>query len=80
MLTNIVHAIYTGVFTVIIGLALHVILGYHAKHAESPTMKQEMIDLIILLFLTGTISCIIYDMLGITKFFEKYKMIGSVRG
>jgi len=42
------EAIIVGISTVLIGL-----LGYHSQHANSPTMKKEMMQLVILLFLTG---------------------------
>ena len=50
-----------GVSSLVVGLLLHYVLGYHAQHASSPTMKKEMIQLSIILFLTGALLHLFYE-------------------
>jgi len=60
------EAIIVGISTVLIGL-----LGYHSQHANSPTMKKEMMQLVILLFLTGFFSHLFYELTKINKWYCK---------
>jgi hypothetical protein len=67
----VIEAIVVGISTLVIGLLLHVILGYHAHHAHSPTMKKEMIQLSILLFLTGASIHLLYEVTNMNKWYCK---------
>lgn len=66
-----VEAFIVGVSTVIMGLLLHVLLGHHSQHANSPHMKKEMIQLTILLFLTGVSLHIFYEFTKMNKWYCK---------
>ena len=61
-----------GLSALLMGLALHVILGHHALHASSPNMKEEMIRLSILLFLTGFSIHLVFEYIGLNKWYCKY--------
>lgn len=61
------EALAIGVATVIIGLVVHVLLGYHAEHANSPRMKKEMIALSVTLFFTGFFAHLVFEGLGLNK-------------
>lgn len=50
-----------GVSSLVMGLLLHYVLGHHSQHANSPTMKKEMIQLSIVLFLTGVLLHFVYE-------------------
>lgn len=69
-----VEAIVVGVVTVIMGLLVHVVLGYHAKHASSPTMKREMIQLLVTLALTGFFVHVVFEGLGANTAYCKLKL------
>ena len=66
-----IEAIIVGISTLIIGMLLHVLLGYHSQHAHSPTMKKEMIQLSILLFLTGASIHLLYEVTNMNKWYCK---------
>jgi hypothetical protein len=55
------EALIVGISSLVMGLFLHYVLGHHAQHAESPTMKKEMIQLSIILFLTGVLLHLFYE-------------------
>ncbi len=67
------EALVVGISTVLLGLLLHVLLGYHSKHADSPHMKQEMMDLIITLFLTGFLLHLLFEVSGLNKYYVDLK-------
>jgi len=56
-----IEALIVGVSSLVMGLLLHLSLGHHAQHANSPTMKKEMIQLSIILFLTGVFLHVFYE-------------------
>lgn len=60
-----------GLSALLLGLILHVVLGHHALHASSPKMKEEMIRLSIILFLTGFLLHLIYEYVGWNKWYCK---------
>lgn len=68
---SIIEMIIVGVVTILIGLTIHFLFGYHAKHANSPTMAQEMIDLSVILFFTGIILYVICKLVGTIELFKK---------
>ena len=55
------EALIVGVSSLVMGLLLHYVLGHHAEHSNSPTMKKEMIQLSIILFLTGVLLHLFYE-------------------
>ncbi len=55
------EAFVVGVSSLVLGLLLHYVLGHHAQHSNSPTMKKEMIQLSIILFLTGALLHLFYE-------------------
>ena len=57
----ITETLVVGISSLLMGFLLHVLLGYHAQHANSPTMKKEMMQLGILLFLTGACLHLFYE-------------------
>ena len=59
--------------TLLVGLALHVALGHHSLHANSPTMKEELIRLSVILFLTGFSIHVLYEFTGLNKWYCKNK-------
>lgn len=67
-----IEALVVGVSTVVMGLLLHVLLGHHSQHANSPHMKKEMIQLAILLFLTGISMHIFYEVTKMNKWYCKH--------
>ena len=66
-----VEAIIVGISTILMGLLVHYVFGYHAKHANSPHMKQEMIDLSITLFFTGFFLHLFFEVVGLNKYYVK---------
>lgn len=60
-----------GVSSVVMGLILHYLLGYHAQHADSPVMKKEMMQLVILLFLTGAFLHFFYEVTKVNAWYCK---------
>ncbi len=72
MITNLlIECLVVGIATILMGLLIHYIFGYHAKHAHSPTMKQEMIDLCITLFFTGFLLHLFFEVVGLNKYYIK---------
>lgn len=67
MIQVLIEAISIGIVTVLMGLFVHFIFGYHAKHAHSHKMKQEMIDLCITLFFTGAFIHLLFEFTGLNK-------------
>ena len=68
------EALVVGISTIVIGLLVHVVMGYHAQHASSPTMKREMIQLVVTLFLTGFFVHIVYEGMGANAVYCRLKM------
>ena len=66
------EALIVGVSTVIVGLLLHVLLGHHSQHANSPGMKKEMVQLAILLFVTGVCIHLFYEITKMNKWYCKH--------
>lgn len=66
------EALCVGLSALLMGLLLHVVLGHHALHASSPKMKDEMIRLCVLLFLTGSLLHLTYEYLGLNKWYCKF--------
>jgi hypothetical protein len=62
-----IESLVVGLAVLVLGLILHVVLGHHALHSSSPKMKEEMIRLSVLLFLTG----FLLHLLG-KKWYMKY--------
>jgi uncharacterized membrane protein len=67
-----IESLCVGLSALLMGLLLHVILGHHALHASSPKMKEEMIRLSILLFLTGFSIHLVFEYIGLNKLYCKY--------
>jgi len=65
------EAIIVGVSAVIMGLLVHYFFGYHAKHENSPHMKQQMIDLSVTLFFTGFLLHLFFEVVGLNKYYIK---------
>ena len=65
------EALIVGVSSLVMGMILHYILGYHSQHANSPTMKKEMIQLAILLFLTGVFLHLFYEVTSMNGWYCK---------
>ena len=59
-----IEAFVVGLSSLVMGLLLHYVLGHHAQHANSPTMKKEMIQLSVILFLTGVCLHLFYEEIG----------------
>ena len=68
----VIEALALGLSSLLMGLFLHVLLGYHSQHSNSPTMKKEMIQLSILLFLTGVLLHLLYELSGMNKWYCKH--------
>lgn len=68
------EAIAVGIATVICGLLVHVVFGYHSKHADSPKMKEEMIALCVTLFFTGFFLHLIFEGLGWNRSYCQAKL------
>jgi len=66
-----VEAIVVGIATIIMGILVHFVFGYHAKHSSSSTMKQEMIDLSVTLFFTGFFLHLFFEVVGLNKYYIK---------
>jgi hypothetical protein len=66
-----IEAIIVGVSTVLMGLLVHFVFGYHAKHENSPMMKKEMTDLSITLFFTGFFLHLFFEVVGLNKYYIK---------
>ena len=67
----VIELVAVGVSSLVMGLLLHYVLGYHAQHADSPAMKQEMLQLAILLFLTGVFLHLFYEVTKVNKWYCK---------
>ena len=67
----VVEAFIVGISSLLMGLLIHYVLGHHAQHANSPTMKKEMIQLGILLFLTGVFLHLFYEIANMNKWYCK---------
>jgi hypothetical protein len=67
-----IESLCVGLSALLMGLLLHFILGHHALHASSPNMKEEMIRLSILLFLTGFSIHLLFEYIGLNKWYCKY--------
>ena len=66
-----VEAFIVGISSLLMGLLIHFILGHHAQHANSPTMKKEMIQLGVLLFLTGVFLHFFYEVTKMNAWYCK---------
>jgi len=66
-----IELVAVGVSSVVMGLTLHYLLGYHAQHANSPTMKKEMMQLVILMFLTGVSLHFLYEVTKVNAWYCK---------
>jgi len=71
LLTVFIEAILVGISTILMGLLVHYIFGYHAKHENSSNMKQDMIDLSITLFFTGLFLHLFFEAIGLNKYYIK---------
>lgn len=71
MLRVLIEALSVGISALLMGLLIHLLLGHHALHAQSPKMKEEMIRLSVVLFLTGFSLHILYEMVGWNKWYCK---------
>lgn len=71
MLKLVVEAFVVGVSVVVMGLLVHLLFGYHAKHANSEKMNQEMIDLVITLFFTGVFLHLLFEVTGVNSWYCK---------
>lgn len=67
----VVEAFIVGLSSLLMGLLIHFVLGHHAQHANSPTMKKEMVQLAILLFLTGVCLHLFYEVANMNKWYCK---------
>lgn len=67
-----IEALVVGISALLMGLLLHVLLGHHAQHANSPTMKKEMIQLSVILFMTGVLLHLFYEYMGMNKWYCKH--------
>jgi hypothetical protein len=74
MIIEISETLIAGVATLLIGLSIHFLFGYHAKHANSPTMTQEMTDLSVILFFTGIILYIFFKLIGTIEVYKKTRV------
>jgi len=66
-----IELVAVGVSSMIMGLLLHYVLGYHAQHANSPTMNKEMMQLVILLFLTGAFLHLFFEVTKMNAWYCK---------
>ena len=71
MMKFIAETLVVGISSLLMGFLLHFVLGYHAQHANSPTMKKEMIQLGILLFLTGVCLHALYEITNMNRWYCK---------
>ena len=71
MIKILLEALSVGLATLLMGLVLHLLLGYHAKHADSPKMKEEMIALSLTLFLTGFLLHVLFELSGLNLWYCK---------
>ena len=71
LLNLFVEAIVVGISSIIMGLFVHFIFGYHFKHANSPDMKQEMINLTVTVFFTGVFLHLFFEVVGLNKYYIK---------
>ena len=67
ILQILIEAIVVGISTILMGLLVHYLFGYHAKHAHSKHMKQEMIDLSVTLFFTGFFLHLLFEFTGLNS-------------
>ena len=65
------ETLVVGISSLLMGFLLHFVLGYHAQHANSPTMKKEMLQLSILLFLTGVCVHTLYEITNMNRWYCK---------
>lgn len=66
-----IEAFIVGISSLIMCLFLHYILGYHAQHANSSTMKKEMVQLAVLSFLTGVFVHVFYEVTNMNGWYCK---------
>jgi len=71
MLKLVLEALTVGVSTVIMGLLVHFLFGYHSKHAHSDKMKQEMLGLAVTLFFTGVFLHLLFELTGLNSWYCK---------
>jgi len=71
MLKLLVEALVVGVSVVVMGLIVHLLFGYHSKHAHSEKMNKEMIDLVITLFFTGVFLHLLFEVTGLNSWYCK---------
>lgn len=71
MINILAEALVVGIFSVIIGLIVHILFGYHAKHADSPHMKQEMLRLVITIFFSGFFLHLFFEVVGANRYYMK---------
>lgn len=71
LLNLFIECVIVGISTVLMGLLVHYVFGYHSKHSHSPSMKQEMIDLSVTLFFTGFFLHLFFDVIGVNKYYIK---------
>jgi hypothetical protein len=69
VLNLLTEAVIVGISTVLMGLLVHYVFCYHAKHQNSPTMNQEMIDLSVTLFFTGFFLHLFFEVVGLNKYY-----------
>jgi hypothetical protein len=69
VLNLLTEAVIVGISTVLMGLLVHYVFGYHAKHQNSPKMNQEMIDLSVTLFFTGFFLHLFFEVVGLNKYY-----------
>ncbi len=71
MMKILIEALCVGIASLFVGLLLHVLLGHHALHEKSPTMKVEMMRLSTVLFLTGFVIHLSFEFLKLNKWYCK---------
>lgn len=69
MLKLVTEALVVGVSVAVMGLLVHIL--YHSKHAHSDKIKQDTIDLIIILFFTGVFLHLLFEVTGINMWYCK---------
>lgn len=71
MIRILTEAFVVGLSTLLMGLLVHFVFGYHAKHSHSPTMGQQMIDLSLTLFFTGVFLHLLFEVLKLNFWYCK---------
>jgi len=71
MIRILTEAFVVGISTLLMGLVVHFIFGYHSKHSHSPKMKEEMIDLSLTLFFTGVFLHLLFEALKLNFWYCK---------